>query len=100
MLPRNVFEKMRGGNNMKRIVTACVVLGLVAILAFPFVRDAYNRHQLISKLGLTMTERDRLAFRSWDGDANSFARSLLNRCKLENGPDAATCEPFRLALKD
>jgi hypothetical protein len=25
---------------------------------------------------------------------------LLNRCKLENGPDAATCEPYRLALKN
>ena len=85
---------------MNRIIMACVAFGLIAILAFPFVRDAYARHQLMGKLGRTMTQQDRQAFQSWNGDASSFARSLLNRCKLENGPDAAACEPYRLALKN
>lgn len=85
---------------MNRIVSACVALGLVGVMAAPFVRDAYNRHRLLSELGPTMSAKDRLAFQSWNGDASSFARSLLNRCELENGPAAAACDPYRSALKD
>jgi hypothetical protein len=85
---------------MKRTITTCIVLGVLAILVFPFVRDAYNRHQILSRLGPVMTEQDRVAFRSWNGDAGSFARSLLNRCRLENGSDAAACEPYRVAASE
>jgi hypothetical protein len=85
---------------MNRIVAPCVAFGVVVVLAFPFARDAYNRHQVMSRLGPTLTVQDRLAFQSWNGDANSFARSLLDRCKLANGPDAAACEPYRVALNE
>ncbi len=85
---------------MTRIITACIALGALAILAFPFARDAYNRHQVLNRLRPVMTQQDRLAFQSWNGDASSFARSLLNRCQLENGPAASACEAYRVAVSD
>ena len=85
---------------MTRIITACIALAVLAIVAFPFARDAYNRHQVLNSLRPVMTAQDRLAFQSWNGDARSFARSLLNRCRLENGPDAAACEPYLIATND
>jgi hypothetical protein len=85
---------------MRRIIAACVALLVLVLLAFPFARDAYNRHRVMTALRPVMTPQDRVAFQSWSGDAESFARSLLNRCRLENGPSAAACEPYRVAAKD
>jgi hypothetical protein len=83
---------------MTKLITPIAMFGVIALLAYPFARDAYTRHQMMSRLGPVMTEQDREAFRSWNGDATSFAEALLDRCKLANGPDAATCAPYRVAL--
>ena len=85
---------------MKSGMTAVLVFGLLTVLVFPFARDAYTRHQVLSRLRPVMTEQDRLAFRSWNGDASSFARSLLNRCRLDNGSDSAACQPYRIAASE
>jgi hypothetical protein len=75
------------------------VLGLLAVLAFPFAYDAYTRHQVMSKLAPVLTQQDRAAYQAWNGDARSFARSLYARCELVNGQGAAACDPYRSAIQ-
>lgn len=82
---------------MKRAAIGCVVLLILAVAAWPFVKEAYARHQVMQKLAPVMTEQDRVAFQSWQGDAVSFARSLEARCEIQNGKDSAACDPYRIA---
>jgi hypothetical protein len=84
---------------MKRTAIGCVVILILAVLVWPFVKEAYARHQVMQKLGPVMTEQDKLAFQSWNGDAASFARSLEARCEIQNGKGSTACDPYRIAAK-
>lgn len=84
---------------MRRILGTIVALVLLLVVAYPFGRDAYHRYQVAHRLDGMMDERDRAAFRDWNGDAASFQRSLVERCELMNGRGAPNCERYRLALE-
>jgi hypothetical protein len=84
---------------MIRILGTVAALALIIVLAFPFAREAYHRYEVARRLEPLMDERDRAAFRAWPGDAASFGRSLYERCELINGAGAATCEPYKLAIR-
>jgi hypothetical protein len=74
-----------------------VSVALLAVSAFPFARDAYTRAHLMHSLDPVLSERDRDAFREWNGDPVSFVKSLNARCELIHGQGAAACAPYRLA---
>lgn len=84
---------------MKRTAIGCIVVLILAILVAPFVKEAYARHQVMQKLAPVMTEQDKIAFQSWNGDAASFARSLEARCEIQNGKDSANCNAYRIAAE-
>lgn len=84
---------------MVRILGTAVALVLVMLLAFPFARDAYHRYEVAQRLKPLMNDRDLAAWRDWSGDAASFGRTLYQRCELINGPGAATCEPYKVAIQ-
>ena len=84
---------------MKRAAIGCVVILILAVVVWPFAKEAYARHRVMQKLAPVMTEQDRIAFQSWQGDAVSFARSLEARCELQNGDGSAACEPYRIAAE-
>ena len=84
---------------MMRILGSCVALALLVLLALPFARDAYHRFEVSRKLEAVMDDRDRAAFREWNGDAVSFSRSLYERCELVSGRGASNCDRFRLAFE-
>jgi hypothetical protein len=84
---------------MKGAILSCVAVGLFVVMAFPFARDAYTRHRVMSKLDPVLSQQDRNAFQGWQGDAPSFARSLYARCELDRGRGASSCEPYRLAAE-
>lgn len=83
---------------MKRYLAGCAALGLVAIAIFPFARDAYNRYTTMQRLAPLLTEQDRIAFRTWNGNAADFAKTLHARCELVHGAGQAICAPYRVAL--
>jgi len=84
---------------MTRILGTAAALALLVILAFPFAREAYHRYEVARRLDSLMDDRDRAAFRAWHGDAESFGRSLYERCQLTNGQGSATCDPYKLAIR-
>jgi hypothetical protein len=84
---------------MKRVVIGCVVILILAVAVWPFAREAYARHQVMQKLASVMTDQDRLAFQSWQGDAVSFARSLEARCEIQNGKGSTACDTYRIAAE-
>jgi hypothetical protein len=84
---------------MKGAILFCVAVVLLVAMAYPFARDAYTRHRVMSKLDPVLSQQDRTAFQGWQGDAPSFARSLYARCELNRGQGAAACEPYRLAAE-
>ena len=83
---------------MKLLATG-LALVLLVVLAFPFAHDAYVRYTILQKLDPVLTQSDRNAFKTWNGDAISFVKSIYARCELQNGADAAPCKPYRLALE-
>jgi hypothetical protein len=87
------------GPGSKRNFTAFFVVGLLAVLAFPFAYDAYSRHEVLNRLAPVLTQQDRAAYQAWNGDAQSFAKSLYARCELVNGHGAAACDPYRSAVQ-
>ena len=84
---------------MVRIMGTCVALALITLVAFPFLRDAYHRYEVAQRLKPLMNEQEQAAWRDWSGDAVSFGRSLYERCELINGQGAATCQPYKLAIR-
>ena len=76
------------------IIIAVLVL---IVVAYPFARDAYERHLVRERLISVMTPQERVAFDNWQGDAKSFAQSLYNRCELAQGKGAVPCERYRYA---
>jgi hypothetical protein len=75
------------------------MLALVTFFLWPFAYEAYHRFQVSHRLDSLMDERDRAAFRAWNGDATSFGQTLFDRCERVNGRNASACEPYRLALQ-
>jgi hypothetical protein len=84
---------------MARIIGSCVFLAIVIIFAYPFARDAYHRYEVGRRLDPLMDDRDRAAFRAWNGDAASFGRSLYDRCVLTNGQGSPKCEAYMAAIR-
>jgi len=82
---------------MSRILGTCIAVLLLIAVGYPFAHDAYHRYQVSQRLDTVMDERDRAAFREWNADAVSFARSLFERCELSQGRGAASCERYRFA---
>lgn len=78
------------------------LLALVLIIAFgyPFARDAYQRYELHQRLYAVMTPQERTEFNQWNGDAESFARRLFDRCELNRGRGAVPCERYSVAFKE
>jgi hypothetical protein len=73
------------------VLTICLLVGM----AFPYMHEAYEWHRVS---GTLESDQDRAAFRAWQGDAASFARTLYARCEITYGDRAAgVCEPYRLA---
>ena len=64
-----------------------------------FAQDAYHRYQVSRQLDQVMDSQDRAAFRQWNGDAASFAKTLYERCELTNGRGAAQCQRYRSVLQ-
>jgi hypothetical protein len=84
---------------MVRILGTCVALALIIFMAFPFARDAYHRYEVAQRLKPLMNEADRAAWRNWNGDAESFGRSLYERCELANGQGSPNCDAFKSAIQ-
>ena len=78
-----------------------ILIGVVLIIAigYPFAQDAYHRYQVSRRLDSVMDSLDRAAFRQWNGDAVSFAKTLYERCELTNGRGAIQCERYRYAFE-
>lgn len=83
---------------MNRLLMSCVALGVVAVMAYPFARDAYNRYELMRRLSPVLSEQDRMAFRAWNGNAQEFVKALHARCEIMRGAGNPNCAPYRLAL--
>jgi hypothetical protein len=83
---------------MLRLSVIGVLICGLAGMALPHVLEAYQRHRVFSALDPVMNDQDRAAFQAWQGDAQSFVKSLYARCEISRGEKAAACEPYRLAL--
>lgn len=84
---------------MTKILGSLVALAVVAFFAYPFAHEGYHRYQVGRRLNTLMDERDRAAFRAWNGDAVSFGQTLFDRCERTNGQNSTACEPYRLAIQ-
>ena len=84
---------------MLRILGICVALVVIIAVGYPFAQDAYHRYQVSRQLDQVMDSQDRAAFRQWNGDAASFAKTLYERCELTNGRGAAQCQRYRSVLQ-
>jgi len=76
---------------MTRILGTCAAFALLAVLAYPFARDAYFRYEVAKRLD----SRDRVAFQNWSGDPALFLHSLYERCALTYGPGAPACDTYK-----
>ena len=84
---------------MLKILGTCVALLLIIAFGYPFAQDAYHRYQVSRRLDAVMDSTDRAAFRQWNGDAVSFAKTLYERCELTQGRGAVPCERYRYAFE-
>jgi hypothetical protein len=84
---------------MLKILGIAVALVLIIAIGYPFAQDAYHRYQISRQLDTVMDSRDRAAFRQWNGDAVSFAKTLYERCELTNGRGAVQCQRYRSAFE-
>jgi hypothetical protein len=84
---------------MFRILGTCVALALVLAMSYPFARDAYHRYEVAQRLKPLMSASDQAAWRNWNGDAESFGRSLFERCELVNGVGSPNCDAYKSAIQ-
>lgn len=84
---------------MGKVLGSAIAIVIIIIFAFPFAKEAFHRYEVSKRLDALMEERDRAAFRQWSGDAESFGRSLYERCEVVNGRDSPACEPIKAALR-
>lgn len=82
---------------MQRVFGTILALLVLVVAAYPFAKDGYHRYQVTRQLDRVMDDRDKAAFREWNGDALSFSRSLYERCTLQNGRGAEACDRYHLA---
>ena len=80
---------------MLKILGTFVALVVLIAVVYPFAQDAYHRYQVQRQLDTVMDSHDRAAFKQWNGDAASFAKTLYERCELTNGRGAAQCQRYR-----
>jgi hypothetical protein len=80
---------------MFKFLGTCVALVVIIAVGYPFAQDAYHRYKVSLQLDSVMDAHDRAAFRQWNGDAASFAKTLYDRCELTNGRGAAQCARYR-----
>jgi hypothetical protein len=84
---------------MLRFLGIVIALLLVIAVGYPFAQDAYHRYQVSQRLDSVMDSSDRAAFKQWNGDAASFAKTLYERCEITNGRGAVQCERYRYAFE-
>ena len=84
---------------MWKILGTCIALVVIIAIGYPFAQDAYHRYQVSRQLDSVMDSNDRAAFRQWNGDAASFAKTLYERCELINGRGAPQCQRYRSAFE-
>ena len=84
---------------MMRVLGTIVALVVIIAVGYPFAQDAYHRYQVSRRLDTVMDSNDRAAFRQWNGDAASFAKTLYERCEITNGRGAVQCERYRYAFE-
>ena len=84
---------------MLKFLGTCVALVIIIAVGYPFAQDAYHRYQVSLRLDSVMDSHDRAAFRQWNGDAASFAKTLYERCELTQGKGAVQCERYRYAFE-
>ena len=84
---------------MMRFLGTLVALVVIIAVGYPFAQDAYHRYQVSRRLDTVMDSNDRAAFRQWNGDAASFAKTLYERCEITNGRGAVQCERYRYAFE-
>ncbi len=84
---------------LTRILSIALAIAIVVMFAAPFARDAYHRYEVSTRLNKIIDASDRVAFNQWNGDAASFAKTLYERCQIEHGQGAATCERYHFAFK-
>ena len=84
---------------MWKILGILVALVVIIAVGYPFAQDAYHRYQVSRRLDVVMDSHDRAAFRQWNGDAVSFAKTLYERCELTSGRGAVQCERYRYAFE-
>jgi hypothetical protein len=65
---------------MIRLTFIGITICLLAGMAFPYMHEAYEWHRVGGTLDPIMSDRDRAAFRAWQGDAVSLPglRSMRN----------------------
>lgn len=80
---------------MKNFIFTIGAFAILSVIAFPFIRDAYTRYEIMRRFGPTLSEQDRAAFNYWQGDMTSFVRYILARCEQTAGPDAKACQAYR-----
>ena len=78
-----------------------ICLGILALIAigYPFGQDVYHRYLVSQRLDSVMDSKDRAAFRQWNGSAIDFAKTLYERCELNEGKGAVQCERYRYAFE-
>jgi hypothetical protein len=84
---------------MGRILGIIIALLLILGLAYPFAQEAYHRYLISERLKSVLTAQERAEFRNWSGDAMSFAKSLYERCELQQGRGAIQCERYRYPMQ-
>ena len=84
---------------MWKILGTLITLVVIIAVGYPFAQDAYHRYQVSRRLDSVMDSHDRAAFRQWNGDAASFAKTLYERCEITNGRGAVQCERYRYAMQ-
>ena len=75
---------------MKRGLLIALFCLIVLALAAPFLRDAWEWHEIRSNYDLDAT--DRAALSNWQGSPRSFVEMLHDRCMQahNNNPQACT----------
>jgi hypothetical protein len=83
---------------MLRLLGIAFAAVVLAIVAYPFLQDAYGRYQVSRRLEAVMDSRERAEFQRWTGDATSFARALYERCQAR-GNTTVQCDRYRYAYQ-
>ncbi|GEM_PF-2081467 len=84
---------------LKRVFGTGIALGLVTVMALPFAREIYHRHEVGRQLSGMLDSPDRAAFAGWNGSALSFVETLRDRCVRVHGGNANECGRYRIVSR-